>query len=82
LKLDRHRCGIPECRGWVNKGRVICVQHSVLIGWELAVRLQTAWQERKWGPEWKARYLKVRHEALERLKTRLDAKGHDATPAP
>lgn len=57
----RHRCGAPGCTRRVTVHYFCCGQHRSHLGFELNVRLQTAYQERRWDPQ---RWESTRTEAF------------------
>lgn len=46
-----HQCGCPVCRRRVQTHYFCCAQHRSLLGYELSVRLQTDWRERRFDRE-------------------------------
>lgn len=55
-----HRCGVPGCKRRIILHYFCCGQHRSLLGFDLSVRLQTAWRERGWDPE---RFERIRAQA-------------------
>ena len=48
--LERtHECGVPGCHRRIKAFYFACLQHRQLLGFDLSVRLQTAWIERRWN---------------------------------
>lgn len=57
----RHNCGAPTCQRRIATHYFCCGQHRSLLGFELSVRTQTDWRERRWD---KARWERTRAEAF------------------
>lgn len=56
-----HGCGAPGCPRRVTAHHFCCAQHRSLLGFDVSVRLQTAWRERRWDPQ---RFAATHVEAL------------------
>lgn len=46
-----HECGSPVCHRRIAMYYFACGQHRALLGWDLNIRLQTAWLERRWNQD-------------------------------
>lgn len=57
-----HECGSPVCHRRIAMHYFACGQHRALLGWDLNIRLQTAWLERRWDRE---RFECTRDEAFQ-----------------
>lgn len=61
-QYDRwHTCGAPGCTRRLKTWYFACGQHRQILGYDLNVRLQTAWHERRWDP---TRFESTRLEAF------------------
>jgi hypothetical protein len=56
-----HECGSIACHRRIPMHYFACGQHRSLLGWDLNIRLQTAWLERRWDRE---RFERTRAEAF------------------
>ncbi len=65
-----HRCGAFGCGYWIERFYFCCHQHSRLLGFDLAVRVQTAWQEKHWD---RPRFEAARLEAFRAWGIKLPA---------
>lgn len=62
--LERyHACQVPGCKRRIKQWFFACLHHSLYLGYDLSVRLQTAWLEREWRA---ADFEAIKREALQR----------------
>lgn len=61
VRTLHHECGSPVCHRRIALHYFASGQHRALLGWDLNVRLQTAWLERRWDPD---RFALTRADAL------------------
>lgn len=64
-----HTCSAPGCVRWIPLHFFACGQHRTLLGYDLSVRMQTAWQERTWDKE---RFERTRAEAFRKWQGKPD----------
>jgi len=55
-----HDCGAPGCGRRTPAHYFCCAQHRSLLGFELSLRMQTDWRERRWDRQ---RFERTRAEA-------------------